>query len=212
MTNRSVPRVHLVGPLDVVSPDEYVAVAVAAARGGVDAVHVRLPGRPAAEVLDGARRMRAALPAATAVVVNDRLDVALAAPADGVQLGERSLPVVDARAIGGRLLIGRSVHDVDAARRAAADGADFLLAGHVYPTASHAGEPGRGTTWLAEMCAAVAIPVIAIGGITAARVAEVREAGAWGVALGRDILRADDPESAARRVVARVAAARRIAQ
>ena len=205
MTARPAPRLHLVRPLDVVADDAYVEVAIAAARGGVDAVHVRLPGRPAADVLAIARALREQLPPAVAVIVNDRLDVALAAGVDGVQLGEHGLPVADARSVAAdRLLIGRSVHDLDGARRAAATGADYLLAGHVYATTSHAGEPGRGLDWLREI-AAVAVPVIAIGGITAERIGEVMAAGAWGVALGREILLAGDPGAAARAAWERLA-------
>ncbi len=200
MTDRRVPRLHLVGPLDLVPDDAYVEIAVAAARGGVGAVHVRLPGRTAADVLAIARSLVDRLSPDVAVIVNDRLDVAVACGAAGVQLGERGLPVDAARrVVGKRLLIGRSIHDVAGARQAAT-GADFLLAGHVYATASHAGEPGRGLAWLAEVAAATPVPVIAIGGITAARVTEVMATGAWGVALGREILLASDPEAAARAV------------
>lgn len=205
MTARPIPRLHLVGPLGVVAGDAYVEVAIAAARGGMDAVHVRLPGRPAADVLASARALRDQLQPEVAVIVNDRLDVALAAQADGVQLGESGLPVADARAVAtDRLLIGRSVHNLDGARRAAAAGADYLLAGHVYATASHAGEQGRGLDWLREI-ATLAVPVIAIGGITTERIGEVMAAGAWGVALGREILLAGDPGAAARAVRERLA-------
>lgn len=199
MTAPPIPRLHLVGPLDVVPDDAYVEVAIAAARGGADAIHVRLPGRPAADILTIARGLLDRLPANVAVIVNDRLDVALASGAAGVQLGERGLPVADARAIAGdRLLIGQSIHDVAGARQAAAGHADYLLAGHIYATDSHAGEPGRGIAWLAEVAAAVPTPVIAIGGITVGRVPDALDAGAWGVALGREILLAGDPAAAAR--------------
>ena len=198
MTGPSIPRLHLVGPLDAVSDAAFVEIATAAAHGGVDAVHVRLRGRPAADVLDVARQLHASLPATTALIVNDRIDVALAAEAAGVQLGERSLPIDAARAIvGSRLLLGRSIHDVDGARNAAELGADYLLAGNVFATASHPGAEGRGLDWLAKIVETVSIPVIAIGGITSERVAEVISTVAHGVAVGREILLAPNPQQAA---------------
>ena len=80
-----------------------------------------------------------------ALIVNDRLDVALVAGADGVQLGERGFTVEDARRLlPSGVLIGRSVHDVAGARPAAKAGADYLLAGHIFDTPSKQGTPGRG--------------------------------------------------------------------
>jgi len=198
MTNVSLPRLHLVGPLDTVNDAAFIEIATAAALGGVDAVHVRLPGRPAADVFDIARQLKAALPVTAALIVNDRIDVAMAVSATGVQLGERSLPVDAARAVSGsRLLLGRSIHDVDGARNAAELGTDYLLAGNVFATASHPGAEGRGLDWLAKIVETVSIPVIAIGGITSKRIAEVIATGAYGVAVGREILLAPNPQQAA---------------
>ncbi|HUG15924.1 MAG TPA: thiamine phosphate synthase [Thermomicrobiales bacterium] len=194
---KRIPRLHLIGPLDGLTAAEYADVAAAAAEGGVDGVHVRLPGAAADDVLALARELRGRIGNA-ALIVNDRLDVALVAGADGAQLGERSLSVSDARGLlGDALLIGRSVHDVEGARRTADDGADYLLAGHVFDTISKAGTPGRGLDWLAEIAAAVDVPVIAIGGVTIERIPAVMETGAYGVAMGRELLRAADPKAAA---------------
>ncbi|MGH9176827.1 MAG: thiamine phosphate synthase, partial [Vicinamibacterales bacterium] len=103
--------------------------------------------------------------------------------------------------VGDRLLVGRSVHDINGARRAEDDAADYALAGHVFDTESKAGEPGRGLEWLARLCAAVEIPVIALGGITVGRIPLVIRAGAHGVAIGRELLQAADPEEVARAVM-----------
>ena len=195
----NVPRLHLLGPLGVVPIAAYPAVAALACAGGhgCDAAHVRLPGAPGGETLTLARAVRAACPSA-ALLINDRLDVALLAEADGAQLGEASIAAPDARRLlGARRLIGRSVHDLAGARQAAADGADFLLAGHVYDTPSKPGQPGRGLAWLEELAAGAGAPVIALGGVTVARVADVMRAGAWGVAMGRELLAAPDPTRAA---------------
>lgn len=198
MSGLLVPRFHLIGPLDAVAPDDYSAVAEQATAGGCDAVHLRLPGTPSGKVLEIARRLADVLPEATTLIVNDRLDVAILAGAGGVQLGEQSFGVRDSRTVlGTGLLIGRSVHDLDGARQAEAAGADFLLAGHVFATPSKEGQPGRGLDWLAEIAQAVRIPVIALGGITADRVADVMSAGVHGVAVGRELLTARDPEETA---------------
>jgi thiamine-phosphate diphosphorylase len=191
-----VPRLHLIGPL-VVDPADYPRIAAAAARGGCDAIHVRLPRGVTAETLTTVRAIQAAVH--TTVIVNDRLDVALVSGAGGVQLGEQSITVAEARRLlPDDVLIGRSVHDLDGARQAAKSGASYLLAGHIFDTDSKAGTPGRGLDWLAALVAAVEIPVIALGGITVERIPAVMVAGAYGVALGRELLLADDPAQAAR--------------
>ncbi len=160
-----------------------VEQAAEAAEAGVELVQVREPGLEAAalaalvvrivEVTRGTR---------TRVVVNDRLDVALGCGADGVHLRGDSVPVPRARALApDGFLIGRSVHGVEDA--AAAAGADYVIAGTVFPTAS---KPGRsewlGVAGLASVVTAVAVPVLAIGGITPDRVPALRTAGAAGIA------------------------------
>ncbi len=133
--------------------------------------------------------------------MNDRVDVALAAEADGAHLGEAGLPVPAARravALRERFLIGRSVHSLEGAREAAHAGADYLLFGNVFATASHPGKEPAGTEMLARVAAGVPVPVIAIGGITPENAAECRRAGAAGVAVISAILDVPDPEAAAR--------------
>jgi thiamine-phosphate diphosphorylase len=116
------------------------------------------------------------------VLVSSRVDLALAAGAAGVHLPEDDIPVATARALLGDRLLGRSVHSVEAARQAAAEGADYLVFGPVFATDSHPGRPARGLAALMEVTAAVQVPVLAIGGIDAERVRACREAGAAGFA------------------------------
>lgn len=117
------------------------------------------------------------------VVVSSRCDVALAAGAAGVNLPELDIAVRDARALlGGDRLVGRSVHSLEAALAAEGDGADYVIFGPVWPTTSHAGAEGAGVARLAEVARALRIPVVAIGGVTRERVAEVSESGAAGYA------------------------------
>lgn len=184
-----VPTRHLVGPLGMALADYPVLVERALA-SGCDAIHLRLPGGAGGELLAMARQLRTLTTAAGALlIVNERVDVALCAMADGVQLGERGLPLAAVRELAARagqpLHIGCSVHDRAGASAAAQAGADWLLAGHIFASASHPGEDGRGLPWLTDLCRAVPVPVIAIGGITAERVPQVLAAGAHGVAFGR---------------------------
>ncbi len=198
MINR-VPSLHLIGPL-AVSPDAFPAIAAAAVRGGCGAVHIRMPGCATADVLSSVRAIRRDIGNAL-VIVNDRLDIALIAGADGVQLGERGFSVEDARSILREgMLVGRSVHDVTGGQAASVAGADFVVAGHVFDTPSKQGIPGRGLEWLASLVAAVPVPVIALGGITIERIPDVLATGAHGVSVGRELLLSDDPESSARHI------------
>lgn len=133
--------------------------------------------------------------------VNDRLDIALAVPCAGVHLGHGSLPVDAARALNPLWWIGRSVHDLAAAEAASLAGADYLVVGPVFETASH---PGRAPLGLEQLNAIVdaagELPVIAIGGIIAERVTDVRKCGAYGVAAIRAFWDDADPAAAARRI------------
>lgn len=179
-----------------------VAAVAAALRGGVDWVQVRDKSAAAAELYQLACALRDACRAAGAgLLVNDRLDVALAADADGVHLAKKSLPVAAARRLlpPGRLL-GASVHSVEEAVAAARAGADYVTFGSVFPTRSHPGRPPTGLDALAAAVAAVDVPVLAIGGITPENVAAVLATGAAGVAVISSVLLAADPAAAAARL------------
>jgi thiamine-phosphate pyrophosphorylase len=133
--------------------------------------------------------------------VNDRMDVALAVPTAGVQLAHGSLPVSAARALNPLWWIGKSVHDLAEAEAARTEGADYLVVGPVFVTASHPGRTPLGLERLQAIASAVhGLPVIAIGGITADRVREVRNSGAYGVAAIRALWDDVEPGEAARRM------------
>ena len=171
-----------------------VAQALVAAGGAAIALHARgreLTGREHFELagrLPGRR------------FVNDRLDVALAAGAEGVQLGAGGLGVAAARALGPAWWIGRSVHDLAEAEAALAVAADYLVVGPVFATATH---PGRAPLGVAEFAriAAVGLPTIAIGGVTPVRARELRDAGAYGVAAIRALWDAKAPADAVRELL-----------
>ncbi len=174
---------------------DRVAEAVA---GGVDLVQVREKDLPGGALTDLTLALRAAIGDSALLVVNERADVAAAAEADGVQLGEEAIPVAAARSIlGPHKLIGRSVHSVDGGIQAAASGADFLVVGTIFASRSHPGESPAGPGLLRRLAQECSAPLIGIGGIDANNVAQVLQAGARGVAVISSILASDDPRKAA---------------
>ncbi len=195
---RPLPRVHAITDGAVLAlPDLPVRAAALAAGGSGVALHVRDRDAPVATLVAVARRFIAlARPAEASVFVNARPDVAAATGAQGVQLGAADLTPADARRLLPHGWIGRSVHSAGDALSAREEGGDFLLVGPVYETASHPGRPASGPA-LVQACAGLGLPVIAIGGITAERVGEVRDAGAYGVAAIRGLWLAPDPARAA---------------
>jgi thiamine-phosphate pyrophosphorylase len=199
-----IPLLHAVTDDAVVARPGFLERAgeVLAAGGEHVALHLRAPAA-SGRALHGLAARLAALAAGTGslLLVNDRVDVALAAGAHGVQLGRRSLSVADVRTLVGRgMLIGASVHDGGEGREAAEAGADFLLAGAVYPTATHPGHPGGGLR-LIESVSALGSPVVAIGGVTPERAGELRRAGAAGMAMIRGVWDAPSPADAVQRTI-----------
>jgi thiamine-phosphate pyrophosphorylase len=170
-----------------------------ASAAGVDCIQIRekdLSGKDCAsltlEALQRTAKSATSKAAPARILVNDRLDVALSRKAGGVHLGENSLPMaeakrlVDARGGSPDFLVGVSCHSLEAARAAAADGADYLFFGPVFATPSKAafGAP-QGLERLAEVCGAVSVPVLAIGGITVSNASSCIAAGASGIAAIR---------------------------
>jgi thiamine-phosphate pyrophosphorylase len=162
-----------------------------------------LPGRP---LLALAERLRAlTAPAGALLLVNDRVDVAIAAGADGVHLGGGAMPVAAARRLlPAGALVGVSTHSAGELSAAAVAGADFAFFGPVYETPSKTGPP-QDEQGLRVAVAGAALPVLAIGGVSAGRVAGLRAAGAAGVAVIRAILSSDDPRTATRQLLAALA-------
>lgn len=173
-------------------------VVEAALSGGVDIVQLREKDMPAGPLLDLAHRLRRITASRASLFVNDRIDVALAAGADGVQLGEDGIPVETARSLAGDgLLIGRSVHSVESALDAGRAGADVVVFGTVFATASHPHVQPGGVGPLAELSRHGGAPFLGIGGITAENAGAVVEAGASGAAVITAITESPDPEKAA---------------
>ena len=190
---------------------DLAALVIQCVAAGLPAVQVREKDLPAAELAALCRRLRGPTRESGALlIVNDRADVALAVGADAVQRTHASLSVAEIRAVvDKRLCIAASVHSREDALAAEAEGADWIVFGPVYDTASKRqyGAP-QGLAKLEAVTGAVKIPVVAIGGITPERVAEVRAAGAHGVAAISAILAAESPADATRRFLDALASAK----
>jgi len=198
-----LPRLHVVTDGAVLArPDFGARLAAVAALGPRVAVHLRdrsADGRTFwrvaerwADVIRDARAM---------LVVSARPDVAALVRADAVQLGAGDLAVPDARRVALAATMGCSVHSLDGAQAAIEDGADYLIAGTIFPTPSHPGRSGSGPASLVPLVA-TGRPVLAIGGVTVATAGRVRDAGAWGVAVIRAVWEAADSRSAAEALLA----------
>ena len=137
-------------------------------------------------------------------IVNDRVDIALAAGAHGVQLTAKSLALSDVHRIAPALRVGASVHSPEEGAEAEKDGAEWCVAGHVFETPSHPGEPRRESSFVNELVAAVTIPVIAIGGVRPEHVKMLVHKGAHGVAAIRGIWEDENSELAASRYLSQI--------
>lgn len=188
----------------VQSLSEAVRLAVEA---GLPAVQLRERDLPTGDLLALARTIHnITKPRGVPLLINDRVDLALALHLDGVHLRANSLPVsVARRLLGDHRLLGVSTHSIDEVRRANDEGADYVIVGPVYDTPSKRafGRP-LGLERLAEACRDSSIPVFAIGGITRERITEVRHAGAYGVAMIGGILGRQDVGAATKEMLAAI--------
>jgi|SRR5690606_18374701 len=197
----TLPRLHLITDDALLASTGFpdVAERVLESCGSGVALHVRGHATTAARLHAMAQRLQmAALRTGAWLLVNDRVDIARAVRANGVQLGARSLAVADARSLlGAGARIGRSVHGTAETLEAEADGADFALLGTIYDSASHPGRRGAGVALLSSTAAQTVLPLVAIGGVTPERIAEVAAAGAHGAAVLGGVWRAADPVATA---------------
>jgi len=183
-----------------------VALAAAYFSGGARIVQLRHKDTSSANFLELADEIvRQARVRGGAVIINDRADIAKLSGADGVHVGQEDLTVVDARrVVGESAIVGVSTHDEAQIAAAAASSASYIAVGPIFETATKAtGYAARGLA-LVRRAAVTGKPVVAIGGITLDRAAEVVEAGAASVAVISDLLDGGDPEARVRAYVARL--------
>lgn len=192
----SLPRIF-----SLVSSTDDLSLLADLALAGIDGFQVRDKTATTRELVELTRVVLAAVrPLGATVVVDDRLDVALATGADGVHLGEHDLPVELAAAVAPHLLLGATCRDREAVERASAAGASYAGFGPVHDTASKTGlPPALGTSAITAACGV--LPLVAIGGIGPGRVRPALDAGAHGVAVLGAIWRDPDPLAAAKELV-----------
>lgn len=194
----------------IVDPDklpgeaDLMETARLALRGGAGVVQLRDKQSDARRLVERAQALQDLCDGYDALfIVNDRLDVALAAGADGVHLGPQDVPVDAARTIAPELIIGGSAGALERAERLQAKGADYVGVGAIYEaraSKTDASEP-QGPAVIQKMSANLDIPVVGIGGITAETAPRVVRAGAAGVAVIREVVASDRPEHATRRLL-----------
>ncbi len=168
--------------------------------GGADVIQLREKHLDDRERLLLARAFRELCAEKGALfIVNDRPDIARLCEADGVHLGQEDLPPADAREVLlPHQIVGVSTHSIGQARQAAADGADYIGVGPVFPTKTKGYEAGVGTAYVREVAGELDVPFVALGGITAQNASEVARAGATAVAVCSAVVSAADVAAAAR--------------
>ena len=178
-------------------------VLAALLEAGVSILQLRVKSLPPVDFLELAKQARAVTRAhGCQLIINDRVDIALACGADGVHLGQDDLPLSAGRKLMGQKIIGISTHDLDQARAAERAGADYIGFGPMFGTRTKAtGYEARGPEMLHQIRRAVTLPIVAIGGITEANVQEVWQAGADSVAIIGDVLQDNDPGAKALRIL-----------
>jgi len=209
-----VPDLYAILDRTAAAGRDLVPILDAVIAGGCRMVQLREKEWPSGKLLPLAERMRARCHAAgVTFVVNDRVDLALVLGADGIHLGQEDLPPQAVRPLlRSGMILGVSTHSIEQARAALAAGADYVAAGSIFPTATKPGFELVGIELIRTLGAEMRVPLIAIGGITAANVRAVIQAGADGVAVISALCSAADPEAETRRLLEAIRAARAAAQ
>lgn len=170
-----------------------------ACKGGVTLVQLREKNAGGRDYLEKARRVheitqRYRIP----LIIDDRVDVAMACGAEGVHVGASDLPVAEVRRLlGSDKIVGATAKTVETAKKAYQDGADYLGVGAIYPTTTKVTTVLTEVSTLSAICKAVPIPVVAIGGLNRGNMEILKGSGAEGIAVVSAIMKADDPKTAA---------------
>ena len=212
MKNSKISGLYVILDPSFLEGISEVEAAEAMIRGGAQVIQWRDKTRDKGEQLPIVREVnRICAEAGVTSIVNDHVDLALASGADGVHLGQKDLPLVEARALMPEgAVIGVSTATVEEARTAEADGAYYIAVGAIYPTTSKAVTRPAGLVTLESVSGAVSMPVVAIGGINADNVGPVVEAGADSVCVISAVLSATDIEAAARDLSSKIRASGRV--
>ncbi|MDA8234637.1 MAG: thiamine phosphate synthase [Clostridia bacterium] len=196
----SQPLLYLIATKTLVPGRSLVDTVAEAIRGGVDVVQLREKDMLKGQVIALAKEMSSIVKQkGKLLLINHHLEAALEAGADGVHLGRKGPTIREAReALGPGAIIGASVHDLEEARNAVEEGADYLLVSHIFPTDSKPGAPPKGLELLQRVLYNSSIPVIALGGINRNNIQLVAEAGCPRAAVMSAILTAENPRETAK--------------
>jgi thiamine-phosphate pyrophosphorylase len=198
---KQIGKLHILTDMVLQSRFSHMEITRLAIAGGADTIQYRQKSGTTREMIEIARNMkRLCSEAGVTFIVNDRLDVAIAAEADGVHLGQDDFPIPMARGLLGEgRIIGGSAATLDEARKCLSEGADYVGFGPVYPTSSKddAG-PVSGIDILKQVVEIIPLPIIAIGGVGPGNIPDVMRAGARGIAVISAVCCQDDPEEATR--------------
>ena len=198
---KPIGRLHVLTDAVMQSRFSHSDLARLALRGGADTIQFRQKTGSTREMIRIAAQMKQLCSDYDVpLIVNDRVDVAIAAEADGVHLGQDDFPIPLARELlGQEKIIGASASDINEGRKCLEEGADYIGFGPIYPTTSKddAGAV-KGVETLTQIAEAVSAPIIAIGGISSNHVSEILQAGAHGIAVISSVCCQEDPEQATR--------------
>ena len=195
------PTLCLVTELGLASGETLLDKIEKALDGGVNAVQLRAKELAAGRLLSLAQSLRRITGQRALLFINDRIDVAIAAKASGIQLAEDAICVEAARRlVGAEMLVGRSVHSVEGAVEAESQGASFLVLGAIFASDSKPGVKPAGIGLLEEAARRVSIPILGIGGIDQNNAGQIIKSGGYGAAVIRSILASSNPGQAAREI------------
>jgi thiamine-phosphate pyrophosphorylase len=196
---KQIGRLHVLTDTVLQSRFSHLELVGLAIRGGADTIQYRQKSGSTRKMIHTATQMKQVCGGhGIPLIVNDRVDVAIAAKADGVHLGQDDFPITLARELlGHEMIIGASASNMEEAERCFFDGADYVGFGPIYPTSSKE-DAGfvKGIVELLQVAKAVPVPIIAIGGISSENVPEILNAGAHGIAVISSVCCQEDPEQA----------------
>ena len=198
---KQIGQLHVLTDTVLQSRFSHVELARLAIRGGADTIQFRQKSGATRDMIDIARQLKQLCAEVNVTfIVNDRVDVAIAAEADGVHLGHEDFPIPLARELLGKSrIIGGSAVTLEEAQKCLAEGADYIGFGPVYPTTSKADAgPVTGIGLLIQAVESIPLPIIAIGGINAEKTPEVVRSGAHGIAVVAAVCCQENPEQATR--------------
>lgn len=193
---RKIGRMCIITDTAVQKKYSHIEIALMAINGGADVIQFRDKSMPTGELIETAKKIKKICSKAGVLfIVNDRVDAALLADADGVHLGKEDIPLKEARKLLGKnKIIGRTAHTIKEAREAEENGADYIGFGHIYLTASKLKLTSPvGTEKLKYAVKTINIPIFAIGGISLSNIEEIIKTGVHGAAVIGSVVKSSDP-------------------